>query len=169
MRIIDTDKWSEIIDTLFRHKLRTSLTALGVGWGIFMLVLLLGAGKGLQNGVEHNFRDDAVNSLWLYDGQTSIAYKGMPVGRQIQFENQDYDALEKIEGVEYKSGRFYLSGDFVIRYKNKSSSYSIRSVHPDHQYLENTLIDNGRFINQTDLDQKTKNCSHWKISSQRTF
>lgn len=156
MRIIDTDKWSEIIDTLFRHKLRTSLTALGVGWGIFMLVLLLGAGKGLQNGVEHNFRDDAVNSLWLYDGQTSIAYKGMPVGRQIQFENQDYDALEKIDGIEYKTGRFYLRGDFVIHYKDKNSSYSIRSVHPDHKYLENTQMDIGRFINQTDLDQKRK-------------
>ena len=156
MRIIDTDKWSEIIDTLFRHKLRTSLTALGVGWVIFMLVLLLGAGKGLQNGVEHNFRDDAVNSLWLYDGQTSIAYKGMPVGRQIQFENQDYDALEKIDGIEYKTGRFYLRGDFVIHYKDKNSSYSIRSVHPDHKYLENTQMDIGRFINQTDLDQKRK-------------
>lgn len=156
MRIIDTDKWSEIIDTLFRHKLRTSLTALGVGWGIFMLVLLLGAGKGLQNGVEHNFRDDAVNSLWLYDGQTSLAYKGMPVGRQIQFKNQDYDALGNIDGIEYKTGRFYLRGEYVIRYEDKSSSYTTRAVHPDHKYLENTQIDVGRFINQTDLDQKRK-------------
>lgn len=169
MRIIDTDKWSEIIDTLFRHKLRTSLTALGVGWGIFMLVLLLGAGKGLQNGVEHNFRDDAVNSLWVNDGQTSIAYKGMPVGREIQFENQDYDALEKIEGIEYKTGRFYLRGDFVIRYKNKSSSYGIRAVHPDHKYLENTLMDIGRFINQTDLDQKRKVAVIGKLVAEDLF
>jgi putative ABC transport system permease protein len=169
MRLIDTDKWSEIIDTLFRHKLRTSLTALGVGWGIFMLVLLLGAGKGLQNGVEFNFRDDAVNSLWLYDGQTSIAYKGMPVGRQIQFENEDYDALEKIDGIEYKSGRFYLRGDYVIRYKNKSSSYSTRAVHPDHQYLENTIMDIGRYINQTDLDQKRKVVIIGKLVAEELF
>lgn len=169
MRLIDTDKWSEIIDTLFRHKLRTSLTALGVGWGIFMLVLLLGAGKGLQNGVEHNFRDDAVNSLWLYGGQTSIAYKGMPVGRQIQFKNEDYDALEKIDGVEYKTGRFYLSGDFVILYGKKSSSYSTRCVHPDHKYLENTQMDIGRFINQTDLDQKRKVAVIGKLVAEELF
>ena len=169
MRIIDTDKWSEIIDTLFRHKLRTSLTALGVGWGIFMLVLLLGAGKGLQNGVEYNFRDDAVNSLWLYNGQTSIAYKGMPVGRQINFENQDYDALEKIEGIEYKTGRYYLRGEVITRYKNKSSSYNTRCVHPEHKYLENTIMDNGRFINQTDLDKKRKVVVIGKLVAQEIF
>ena len=169
MRIIDIDKWSEITDTLFRHKLRTFLTALGVGWGIFMLVLLLGAGKGLQNGVEHNFRDDAVNSLWFYDGQTSIAYKGMPVGRQVEFENQDYDALENIEGVEYKSGRFYVRGEYIIRYKNKSSSYNTRAVHPDHKYLENTQMDTGRFINQADLDQKRKVTVIGKLVAQELF
>ena len=169
MRIIDIDKWREIIDTLFRHKLRTSLTALGVGWGIFMLVLLLGAGKGLQNGVEYNFRDDAVNSLWLYGGQTSIAYKGMPVGREIQFENQDYDALENIDGIEYKTGRFNLRGDYIIRYKNKKSSYSTRAVHPDHKYLENTTIDAGRFINQADLDQKRKVTVIGKLVAEELF
>ena len=169
MRLIDTDKWSEIIDTLFRHKLRTSLTALGVGWGIFMLVLLLGAGKGLQNGVEFNFRDDAVNSLWLYDGQTSIAYKGMPVGRQIHFMNEDYDALANIDGIEYKSGRFYIRGEYIIRYKNKSSSYNTRAVHPDHKYLENTQIDVGRFINQTDLDERRKIAIIGKLVAEELF
>ncbi|WP_291725203.1 ABC transporter permease [Bernardetia sp.] len=169
MRIIDIDKWSEIVDTLFRHKLRTSLTALGVGWGIFMLVLLLGAGKGLQNGVEYNFRDDAVNSLWVYGGQTSIAYKGMPVGRQIQFQNQDYDALENIDGVEYKSGRYYLRGESITRYKNKSSSYNTRCVHPDHKYLEGTIMDNGRFINQTDLDKKRKVVVIGKLVAKELF
>lgn len=169
MRIIDTDKWSEIIDTLFRHKLRTFLTALGVGWGIFMLVLLLGAGKGLQNGVEYNFRDDAVNSLWLYNGQTSVAYKGMPVGRQIQFQNQDYDALENIDGVEYKSGRYYLRGEIITRYKNKNSSYNTRCVHPEHKYLEGTIMDNGRFINQTDLDKKRKVIVIGKLVAEELF
>ena len=107
--MFDTDRWQEILDTLRMSKLRTAATALAVAWGIFMLVVLLGAGRGLQNGVEHNFQDDAVNMLWIYPGTTSKPFGGYTKNRAIKFYNDDYQAvLADIPEAEHSSGRFQL-------------------------------------------------------------
>ncbi|MBR9921408.1 MAG: ABC transporter permease [Bacteroidetes bacterium] len=157
--MFDYDKWQEIFDTIRRHKLRTFLTALSVWWGIFMLVVLLGAGSGLRNSFEHNFRDDALNSIWVYTGQTSIAYEGLPAGRYMRFTNDDYDMLRnEVEGVDKLTGRYYLTGEYVVNYGNQSLSFDVRTVHPDHLYLENTIMTHGRFINQKDIDEIRKVC-----------
>ena len=154
--MIDWDKWQEIFDSIRRHKLRTFLTALGVFWGIFMLVLLLGAGQGLNNGIEFQFRDDAVNSIFLNAGVTSEPYKGLPKGRRIQFNNEDYDYLvEQFTDIEYITGRLYLSGDRTVKYKQKNLSYTVQAVHPDHIYLENSEMIAGRYLNES--DQKSFN------------
>ncbi|MCB9295318.1 MAG: ABC transporter permease [Lewinellaceae bacterium] len=155
--MIDFDKWQEIFNSIRRHPLRTTLTALGVFWGIFMLVLLLGAGRGLQNGVEYEFRDDATNSVWIRRGVTSIPYQGLPKGRRIKFTNEDYDMLAEHFGeVDQITGRFYLSGDQTISYGKTALSYSVRAVHPGHRYLENTIMESGRYINETDLSEFRK-------------
>ena len=160
MQLIDTEKWAEIFDTIKRHKLRTFLTALSVWWGMFMLIILLGAGSGLENSVEHNFRDDAINSLWMYRGMTSQAYKGLPVGRRIQFDTKDYDLLvDEIDGVAHVTGRYYIGGNVVTAYKNKGLSFDTRCVHPDHKVLENTIVVEGRFINDTDIKEYRKVCA----------
>ena len=126
--MIDFDKWQEIFNSIRRHKLRTMLTALGVFWGIFMLVILLGAGNGLQNGVEHEFSDDATNSIFIRQGRTSMPYKGLPKGRFIAFHNDDYDYLdEEFEDIEYLTGRFYLSGDRTVVYKEKRMSFTVKA------------------------------------------
>jgi putative ABC transport system permease protein len=139
--MIDFDKWQEILSSMRRHKLRTFLTALSVWWGIFMLVLLLGMGKGLQNSVEHNFKDDAINSLWIRPGRTSKPYKGLPPGRYVRFTNDDYNLIKsQVPEVEYITGRYYMWGEFNIEYKGNSLAFDVRSVHPDHQVLENTII-----------------------------
>ena len=162
--MIDFDKWEEIFSSMKRHKLRTFLTALSVWWGIFMLVLLLGMGKGLQNSVEHNFRDDAINSFWINPGRTSKPYKGLPPGRYIRFTNDDYNLLKsQIPEIEFITGRYYLRGEFNIEYKNKSLSFDVRSVHPDHRVLENTIMLEGRFLNDTDLKEYRKVCVIGKI------
>lgn len=168
--MFDFDKWQEIFSSIRRHKLRTTLTALGVFWGIFMLVILLGAGTGLQNGVEYQFRDDATNSIWIRRGTTSEEYKGLPKGRNIQFFNDDYDFLvNHFEEVEHITGRFYLSGDRTVSYGDKTLSFSIRAVHPGHQFLENTLVPHGRYLNDTDIAQTRKVALIGKVVKETLF
>ncbi|MEM7551403.1 MAG: ABC transporter permease [Bacteroidota bacterium] len=154
--MFDIDKWQEIFHTIRKNKLRTFITAFNVAWGIFILILLVGFGRGFSNGVENQFRDDATNSIWIWAGQTSKAHKGMKPGRNIQLTNQDFEAVNRINGVEYITARYYLRGEFTVRYKDRYSSFSVRACHPDHQYLEKTIVTKGRYLNQKDLDDKRK-------------
>jgi putative ABC transport system permease protein len=85
--MFDLDKWMEILDTMAKNPLRTFLTSLSVAVGIFILVVLLGLGQGLENGVQTTFQDDAVNSIWLRAGMTSLPYKGYKPNREVQFKN----------------------------------------------------------------------------------
>lgn len=155
--MFDLDKWQEIFNTIRQNKLRTFLTAFSVSWGIFMLILLLGAGSGLLNGVKEMFKDDAINSIWIRSGQTSIPYKGMQPGRRIQFTNEDYESLKRnVDGLEHITARYFLWGDYVVRYEKKFSSFQVRGVHPDHLHLERTILTSGRYINDLDIQEKRK-------------
>ncbi len=158
--MFNLDRWREILDTLWRNKLRSALTAFSVAWGIFMLVFLLGMGTGLQNGVQKEFSDDATNAVWLFSGRTSMPHDGMPVGRRIIFTNGDVEALDGLIGVDKITGRFFI-GDGrpnLMRVANNVGSYDLRSVHPDHLYLENTIILEGRFLNDLDIEERRKVC-----------
>ncbi len=153
------DTLQEIFATLERNKLRTALTALSVAWGMLMLVVLLGAGRGLQNGAAYEFRDDAVNSLWLYPGKTSLPYAGRGPGRDVKLMNDDYDAIRRtVPGIDHISGRYYLWGEFIVGYGAKHSAFDIRGIHPGHQYLEKTIVSSGRFLNDADLSERRKVC-----------
>ena len=100
-----------------------------------------------------------MNSIWIFRGRTSIPYQGLPVGRFIQFDNDDFNQVDKqIEEVDHLTARYYLSGDVIIGYKNKSLSYRVIGVHPDHQLLENTKMVRGRYINKKDIDEARKVC-----------
>ena len=165
-----SDFFSEIGSSVKRHPLRTGLTMFGVFWGIFMLVLLLGVGKALQNGAEFEFRDDAVNSIWVFRGQTSMPYKGIQPGKEIKFDNSDYaDFNSKIEGVEHVAGRFNIPTTVTISHQNKDYSFEVRSAHPAHQILENSIIDNGRFINEKDLKDYRKTACIGKTVASEIF
>ena len=155
------DRWQEILDTLWRNKLRTALTALSMAWGIFMLVLLLGLGNGLQAGVQKGFADDATNSVWMFSGQTSKPAKGLPVGRRIVFENRDVPAIEALPKVDHITGRFWFrggpfGGDVMVRAGAKAQPFDVRAVHPGHLYLEMTQIKAGRYLNERDLEARRK-------------
>lgn len=151
------DHWQEIFQTLRRNKMRAALTGLSVAWGILMLIVLLGAGQGLQNQVESNFTDDATNSIWIRPGRTALPYMGLRPNRQIKFTNADYEALQRISGVEHVTGRFYMRGvSYTVNYGTKSASFDVRSVHPDHQYLEKSIITSGRFLNERDIEERRK-------------
>ena len=154
--MFDRDKWQEILFTISQNKLRTFLTGFSVAWGIFMLIVLLGSGTGLQNGAKVEFNDTATNSVWVFGGQTSRPYKGMKAGKYIQFDNKDYNWVDnQLKGAGETSGRYYLGSSKVV-YKSEGGNFQIRTVHPDHQYIEKTLTTKGRFFNQTDLDEKRK-------------
>ena len=153
------DPLREIADSLRTHKTRTALAVLTVAWGIFMLVLLLGAGRGLQNGVELQFRDDAINSIKIYQGKTTIDHKGLPRGRSIRYKNQDYQLIrDQVDHVDKLTGRYYLGGDSNVSYGGRQAAFDMRGVHPDHLYLEKTVITQGRFINERDMAERRKVC-----------
>lgn len=155
--MIDIDKWQEIFDSIWRHKLRTILTAIGVGWGIFTLVLMLGAINGLINSFDHNFSDDAVNSLWIWRGTTTKDYNGLNKGRRIKFDNQDFEYIsQNFPDITEMTGRFYLSGDQMFKYGKEAIPYSVRGVHPGHKLLENSQMINGRYLNDSDIAESRK-------------
>jgi putative ABC transport system permease protein len=150
------DRAVEMGSVLWRNRVRTMLTSLSVAWGIFMLVLLLGFGRGLENNVAYEFRDDATNSVWIYRGTTTRPHQGYAVGRSIAFTNRDHAMIEEgLEGVEHITSRFYPPGD-VVTWGEQEGSFDVRATHPDHRYLENTHVVRGRFINERDIAEKRK-------------
>jgi putative ABC transport system permease protein len=153
--MFDIDKWQEIFATIKKNKMRTFLTGFSVAWGIFMLMILLGSGNGLSNGVASNFMTEAVNAMWIWNGKTSIAHEGMKTGRNIQFHNEDQDLVQKVPGVGVTSGRFYL-GNTRYSYGKESGDYSTVTCHPQLLEVENLKIEKGRFINQIDIQQNRK-------------
>ncbi len=168
--MFDLDKWTEILESINRHKLRTILTAFGVFWGIFMLVLLMGAGNGLFNSIRYQFSDVATNSIWLSPGRTSKPFKGLNKGRQIRFDNSDYEFLrDNFEGVDEITGRFYITGNRQVVYKDKNLSYSINSIHPSFKTMENMTVMSGRFLTQEDLDNHRKVCIIGNIVKDNLF
>ncbi len=155
--MFDLDKWQEIFSTISKNKMRTFLTGFSVAWGIFMLIILLGSGKGLQNAIDGQFREDAVNTIWFGAGTTSKAYKGMQPGRQVRFTDEDYEFVkDQIKGVDKISARYYMWGNRVISYKKEYGVFNIISVHPDYQDIETATLIEGRFINQIDIKKRRK-------------
>lgn len=151
------DTWHEVFDVLRRHKLRAALTASSVAWGIFLLVILIAAGNGLRNAVEWSFRDDATNSITLRRGRTALPFDGRGPGRPINFKNADMDAFRtELQGVGHLTGRFYLPGSAAVSRGSKTAAFEVRGCHPDHQYLERTLMTAGRFINELDVSERRK-------------
>ena len=150
--MFDVDVWQEIFSTIKKNKLRTFLTGFSVAWGIFMLMILLGSGNGLQNGVKEQFADNSVNIMWMWTGETTIPYHGLKEGRPIKFKNDDYTFLtEKSEDLEQVSSRFYLPGNIMYTYKNEYGSFETSSCHPALKEMEKVNIVAGRFINDLDI------------------
>jgi putative ABC transport system permease protein len=155
--MFDLDLWQEIFATIKKNRLRTFLTGFSVAWGIFMLIILLGSGNGLQNGVEYQFKADATNTLWLFTGTTTKAYKGMQPGRRIEFTNEDYNYVKDyIPGVAEISARYYIWQSRIISYKKNFGSFDLICVHPDMQMIEKISVEQGRMLNQVDISQHRK-------------
>jgi putative ABC transport system permease protein len=158
--MFDLDRWQEIYHVLRKNKLRTFLTAFGVFWGIFMLVIMLGSGNGLQNGVTQNFGDMATNSVFIWAQQTSISYKGFPRGRYFNYENSDIRALQDgIPEIKYLAPRTNVGGyngtSNVVR-KLKSGQFALFGDYPVYNDIDPVNMVEGRFLNDNDLKEKRK-------------
>ena len=155
--LIDIDKWQEITATIKQNKLRTFLTGFSVAWGIFMLIILLGSGKGLEHGVEKQFESDAVNSVWFYSGETSMPYKGFKSGRRVKLNNEDYRVIkDEFPEANYVSSRSYVGGIKEINYKNKYANFNVQASLSGMKFAENIRLQKGRFINLLDQQQRRK-------------
>ncbi len=158
--MFDLDRWTEIYHVLRSNKLRTFLTAFGVFWGIFMLVIMLGSGRGLENGVTQNFGDMATNSVFIWAQQTTIPYKGFTRGRSFDYENSDIRALnEGIPEIKYLAPRTNVGGyngsSNVVRFL-KSGQFQIFGDYPVFNKIDPVNMVSGRFLNEFDLKEKRK-------------
>ncbi len=152
------DTWQEIFTTIGKNKLRSFLTAFSVAWGIFMLIVLLGAGQGLQNGVKANFESDAVNSIWIYPGRTSKEYKGLQPGRPTRLTNRDYTETMRLNSsnLEFSAASVNAWGAQTISYGKEMVNYNITGTYPGMGEIEQARAVQGRFINQADMDNSRK-------------
>ena len=155
--MFDIERWQEIFDTIRKNKLRTFLTGLSVASGIFILVILLGFGQGMQNGIAKEFEEDAATSVWVWPGVTTKQHKGLNPGRRIQLRNENYNfAAELLEDeIENKSPRFFIRDAFV-NYGKESLAYGVQGVSGQFQFIENEFISEGRFLNHVDEVNKAK-------------
>src|SRR6187402_97708 len=155
--MFNIERWQEIFEAIAKNKLRTFLTGVSVASGIFILVILLGVGKGLQNGIEKSFERDAVGSIYVWGGATAKAYKGLNPGRNIQFRNSDYDlSVNKFGDLMDIKGSTYSQWGATIVYGKESGSYEYRGVSPDGIAIENATVIEGRFINHNDVVNNEK-------------
>lgn len=155
--MFDIDVWQEIFATIKKNKLRTFLTGFSVAWGIFMLMILLGSGNGLQNGVRTQFASNSVNMMWLWAGETSMPYQGLKEGRSVKFNNADYAFLKGMnQDLEQVSSRYYLPGNIVYTYKNEYGTFETSSCHPSLKLMGNMSVTSGRFINDLDINDFRK-------------
>ncbi len=153
--MLDLSNWQEIISTMKKNKLRSFLTGFSVFWGIFILVILLGAGKGLERGVMHNF-SDARNSVFLWGGQTSIAHDGLNVGRRIQLKDEDLELIQKtVPEIEHLGGRYGMYSS-LVNYKQEYGTFQVLAILEGYQHIEAIRITEGRKLNASDMAEARK-------------
>ncbi|NLI37663.1 MAG: FtsX-like permease family protein [Bacteroidales bacterium] len=150
------DFWQEIYGTIKRNKLRTFLTGFSVAWGIFILIVLLGAGNGLIHAFEKNSQSRALNSVRIFAGQTSKAFNGLAIGRRILFKNKDVELLKRHFEKNVMTAGATISHSDTVSYGTEGTSLSIVGVNPDYVNIESCKMKMGRFINEQDINEKRK-------------
>ena len=159
--MFDRDNWQEIFETMRKNKLRTVLTMLGVFWGIFMLVIMLGSGNGLRNGILKEFGGTASNSFFCWTQKTTKPYKGFKGGRGFNFRNADVPALDALKELEVVSPQNQLGNykgtNKVIR-GVKSGAFAVVGMCPNITKINRLDINKGRFINENDMKELRKVC-----------
>ena len=156
--LFDIDAWSEVYAAIRKNKLRTILTMIGVAWGMFLFVLLLGLTRGMQNGFDRNLADAATNSLFVWGGTTSMPYKGFQKGRMIELKMSDVRQIEaKFPQISLIAPR-NMNPNSVVALGTKYNFYNVNGDYPDQNRMFGKDIIQGRFINEDDIKNETKVC-----------
>lgn len=157
--MIDIDRWQEIFFTLKQHKLRTVLTAFGVFWGMFMLVIMLGAGKSLENGASQGFGGQTDTVFIWTGGRTQIPYKGLRTGRRITLNDEDMVAIHQLPELDLFSTHNTLGGwqnnQYIVR-KDKTGTFETIGAEPEAFQISAYTLYAGRSINEKDFDDRRK-------------
>lgn len=159
-KILSRDSWTEIIEALSSNWFRTVMTAFGVLWGIFILVILLAAGNGLENGIRQGFNGMATNSMFMWAQTASQPYKGLPKGRRYNFKTDDIPAIKQnVEGLKFVSPRNQLGGfrgsNNVVR-GLQTGAFNVYGDYPEITQQQPMDITSGRFINYSDINENRK-------------
>lgn len=154
------DTWLEVWEVVRRNRLRTLLTMGGVFWGMFMLLLMAGFGKGLERGVANSLGGRSSNAVFVWSQRTSLAYRGMRPGREIDFKNADLPAIEnQVQGIDVLVPRMQLGGfrnRTEIVGNGKTGAFQVMGDAPDLQKIQPITLTSGRFINPLDMEQERK-------------
>jgi len=160
--MFDRDRWIEIYEALSKNKLRTVLTAFGVAWGMIMLIIMIGAGKGLENATMSNFRNSAKNTCYVYSMRTTMAYKGFQRNRRVQLNFDDTEALKTaIPELKYVCPSNQLGGyrgANNVTHGVNTGAFTVRGEIPDYFKLYQKKLLMGRFLNDSDQSEKRKVC-----------
>ncbi len=156
----EMDIWQEILHTIRQNRLRSLLTAFGVFWGLFMLVIMIGTGHGLQKGAYSEFSGYATNSVFIWPRLTTKPYKGFPIGRRFKFTNEDTEVIRRmVPGVSSLAPRGRKrggDGDNNVTHGDRTATLTIYGDHPEVQNIRLLQIISGRFLNRLDLDEHRK-------------
>ena len=158
--MFNKDRWKEILEVLTSNWFRTVLTAFGVFWGIFILIILLSAGKGLENGIMKDFGDIATNTMFMWSRATTKSYKGLPKGRSFMFKTDDVSTIrENVPDLRFISPRNQLGGfggaNNVVR-GLRTGAYNVYGDYPEIIRQDPMSITAGRFLNYSDIEEKRK-------------
>lgn len=159
--MFDRDKWAEVIQVLSNNPFRTAATAFGVMWGIMMLIVMMGSGQGLQNGVTANF-SRVTNCMFIWTQSTTKPYAGFKQGRSFNLRSSDVEFLRSnVPEIDILSPRNQLggyNGENNVTRGIRTGSFSAFGDTPDYFKIEPKPITRGRFINWADLDELRKVC-----------
>lgn len=156
--LFDSDTWQEIYGSIRKNKLRTGITIVGVLWGIFILVVLLGAARGMENNFKRIFGDFATNSVFLWTQRTDMPFKGFQKGRRFDLTFKDIEVLEKEYSNEIKllAPRNQTNGTVVKDFK--SGDFQVSGDYPVLDRVQKKDLIYGRFLNQNDIKNNSKVC-----------
>ena len=164
------DLWQEIYGTMKRNKLRTALTGFAVAWGIFMLIVLLGAGNGLIHAFEQSSGERALNVVRVYPGWTLLPYDGLAEGRYVELDNRDMTETARLFPQEViETGAQVTQGGVTLSYGTDYVSTTLMGVSPTQIKIEAVKLVSGRFVNEIDIQQQRKVIVLHKNSAETIF